>query len=335
MNNQNDILVSICSITYNQAPYIRQCLDGFLIQKTSFKYEIIIHDDCSTDGTADIVREYAEKYPNILVPVIQSVNQYQQGNKRILASFVYPIARGKYFAMCEGDDYWTDPLKLQKQVGFLESHPDYSMTCNRTKLYSQRLGKFIGENYCYNKSQDIDVKDIILRGGLFISTCSIVLRRSVVIDGYPDYFTKCHVGDYPLQIFAAMKGLVYYFNDVMSVYRVDNSASWVGKRKSISVETKIATVRSETNMLDGFSVDYPQYKRVFSLRKMAYISRSLPNRKSPKSDQNKYLEAFKDEIKDFSIIAKIDLWLRCLRIRGLGVFCPFNLSGKFIHKTSK
>lgn len=335
MENQNDILVSVCCITYNQASFIRQCLDGFLMQKTNFKYEIIVHDDCSTDGTADIVREYAEKHPDILVPVLQSVNQFQQGKKKILASFVYPIARGKYLAMCEGDDYWTDPLKLQKQVDFLESHPDYSMTCNRTKLFSQRQGKFIGESYCYNKSQNMAVKDIILRGGLFISTCSIVFRGSVVTDGCPDYFTKCHVGDYPLQISAAMKGLVYYFNDVMSVYRVDNSASWAGKRKSISVETRIATVRSETNMLDGFSVDYPQYKRVFSLRKMAYINRSLPSRKYPKSDQNKYLDAFKDEIRCYSVIAKIDLWMRCLRIRGIGVFCPFELLGLFDKKTAK
>ena len=335
MNNQYEILVSICSITYNQVHYIRQCLDGFLMQKTNFKFEIIIHDDCSTDGTTDIVREYAEKYPDTIVPIIQTVNQYQNGNKRILASFVYPKVKGKYIAICEGDDYWVDPLKLQKQVDFLESHPDYSMVCNRTKLYSQRQRKYIGENYCYNRSRTVDVKDIILRGGLFISTCSIMMRHSVIEEGYPDYIIKCHVGDFPLQIFAAMKGNVYYFNDVMSVYRVENSASWAGERKTITVDNRIATVRSEVDMLEGFAADYPQYESFFLWRKMAYINRSIPNRRLPKSDQQKYLEAFRDDIKDFSIIAKIDLWLRCLRIRGLGVFCPFNLSGKFIHKISK
>ena len=127
MNNQNDIIVSICSITYNHAPYIRQCLDGFLMQKTNFKYEILVHDDCSTDGTTEIIREYAKKYPNIIIPILQSVNQYQNGNKRILATFVFPKARGKYIALCEGDDYWTDPLKLQKQVDYMEKHEECGM----------------------------------------------------------------------------------------------------------------------------------------------------------------------------------------------------------------
>ena len=335
MSNQNDVLVSICCITYNQASYIRQCFDGLLMQETNFKYEIVIHDDCSTDGTTDIVCEYAEKYPDIIVPILQRENQYQSGNKRILASFVFPVAKGKYFAFCEGDDYWTDPLKLQKQVDFLESHLDYSMVCNRTKLYSQRQKKYIGENYCYNKSQDIDVKDIILRGGLFISTCSILMRRFVVDDGYPDYFVKCHVGDYPLQILAAMKGNVYYLNDVMSVYRVENSTSWAGKRKTIPVESGIVTVHSEIDMLNGFSIDYPQYKDIFTLRKAVYINQSLPNRLSSRNDQDEYLKAFEDEIAQYSLIGKIDLWMRRLRIRGIGILCPFNLGGRFESKISR
>ena len=127
MKEQNELLVSVCCITYNHAPYIRQCLDGFLMQKTNFKYEIIIHDDCSTDGTTDVVREYADKYPNIIVPIIQDVNQYQNGNTSILASFLYPKVRGKYIAICEGDDYWIDPLKLQKQVDLLEKNLDVGL----------------------------------------------------------------------------------------------------------------------------------------------------------------------------------------------------------------
>lgn len=121
MYNVAQPLVSIRCLTYNHAPYIRQCLDGFVMQKTNFKFEAIVHDDASTDGTADIVREYATKYPDIIKPILETENQYSKHDgslKRIMNAAISPSA--KYIAMCEGDDYWTDPYKLQKQVDFLE-----------------------------------------------------------------------------------------------------------------------------------------------------------------------------------------------------------------------
>ena len=115
-------IVSICCITFNHARYIRACLDGFIMQKTNFSFEVLINDDCSTDGTIDILKEYSERYPNIIKPIFHDENQYSKGIRRILATFVYPKVKGKYVALCEGDDYWTDPLKLQKEVDFLESN---------------------------------------------------------------------------------------------------------------------------------------------------------------------------------------------------------------------
>ena len=219
MNNQNDILVSICSITYNQAPYIRQCLDGFLMQKTNFKFEIIIHDDCSTDGTTDIVREYAEKYPDVIVPIIQSVNQYQNGNKRILATFVYPKVRGKYIAICEGDDYWTDPLKLQKQVVFLESHPDYSMCFHRAmilKEYECKVGLKCDdiENREYNPNE--------LFKTWKVPTASIVARHAVV-EVQNTGSDRILNGDIVIVLNCASVGKIYGMSDVMSVYRVQGT----------------------------------------------------------------------------------------------------------------
>ena len=116
------IMVSICCITYNQEQYIAQTIESFLMQKVDFKYEILINDDASTDRTADIIREYEKKYPDIIKPIYQSINQYSRGITNPSGAFNYPRASGKYIAMCEGDDYWTDIYKLKKQVDFLENH---------------------------------------------------------------------------------------------------------------------------------------------------------------------------------------------------------------------
>lgn len=124
-------LVSICCITYNHAPFIRQCLDGFLMQETSFDIEILIHDDCSTDGTTEIIKEYAEKYPDKVFPLYETENQFKKLGTAQIDLFNYDRAQGKYIAYCEGDDYWTDPLKLQKQVNFMEVHSEYSVCFHR------------------------------------------------------------------------------------------------------------------------------------------------------------------------------------------------------------
>ncbi|NLN98858.1 MAG: glycosyltransferase [Bacteroidales bacterium] len=119
-------LVSIQCLVYNHEPYLRQCLDGFVMQKANFKFEAIVHDDVSTDRSAEIIREYAEKYPDIIKPIFEKENQFSKGFDK-LSSIMNAAGKGKYIALCEGDDYWTDPLKLQKQVDFMEAHPDYAM----------------------------------------------------------------------------------------------------------------------------------------------------------------------------------------------------------------
>lgn len=138
----NTPLVSICCITYNHAQFIRKCLDGFLMQKTDFPIEILIHDDCSTDGTTEIIREYEAKYPDLIFPLYEEENQYQQGKAGEIDFYNYRRARGKYIAYCEGDDYWTDPLKLQKQVDFMEANPEYSVCFHDFQEYDVRTGEY-------------------------------------------------------------------------------------------------------------------------------------------------------------------------------------------------
>lgn len=143
----NTPLVSVCCITYNHAQFIRKCLDGFLMQKTNFPIEILIHDDCSTDGTTEIIRDYEAKYPDLIFPLYEEENQYQKGKAAEIDLYNYRRARGKYIAYCEGDDYWTDPLKLQKQVDFMEANPEYSVCWHRSKQFIVETGEYI-EDKC-------------------------------------------------------------------------------------------------------------------------------------------------------------------------------------------
>lgn len=135
-------LVSICCITYNHAPFIRKCLEGFLMQK-DVDYEILIHDDCSTDGTTEIVREYEAKHPDIIKPIYETENQYQKVGTSGIDMFNYRRAQGKYIAYCEGDDYWTNPLKLKKQVDFMEANPEYSVCFTTFRNHVVKTDEYI------------------------------------------------------------------------------------------------------------------------------------------------------------------------------------------------
>ena len=155
-------LVSICCITYNHAQFIRKCLDGFLMQETNFPIEILIHDDCSTDGTTEIIREYEAKYPDLIFPLYEEENQYQQGKAAEIDFYNYRRARGKYIAYCEGDDYWTDPLKLQKQVDFMEANPEYSVCFHDFKIYDLRSEQWREPSY--------KTRGQLIQGGVEVTT---------------------------------------------------------------------------------------------------------------------------------------------------------------------
>ena len=261
-------VVSICSITYNHATYIRQCLDGFLMQKTNFPFEIIINDDCSTDGTTEIIKEYAAKYPNLIKPIFHDENQYQKGVRGMFAKFVFPKAQGKYIALCEGDDYWIDPLKLQKQVDFMDAHPDYSMCFHENcRLIGDVFGK---EHFRYKKSQTVPIEDVILGGGLFCPTASLMFSVKY-IENVPSSVFNLHVGDYPLQIYLASKGKVFYMHDIMCVYRFMSENSWTF-RTNKNMNFKLDVINKELVLLDIMNkVTDNKYNGVFEQRKNLYL----------------------------------------------------------------
>ena len=223
MDTQNEnIAVSVICATYNQENYVRDMLDGLVSQKTNFRFEIVVHDDASPDGTADIIREYAEKYPDLIRPILRTENQYQK-NKQFFWGVCREYGRGKYFAFCEGDDYWTDPLKLQKQYDFMESHPDYSLCCCSSKWLDQLSGK-IGSQGVVDHDKDISLEEMILEknGRIFLFVSDFV--RKECVDTLPDWGFP--IGDYPFAVHAAMNGKIHMLADSMCTYRYHAAGSW-------------------------------------------------------------------------------------------------------------
>jgi len=213
-------LVSINCITYNHEKFIRQTLDGFIMQQTDFPFEVIIHDDVSTDHTTDIIREYEEKYPDIIKPIYQTENQFSKGIAMI-PTFTYPQSKGKYVATCEGDDYWTDPLKLQKQVDFLDTHPECSICFHPVKKIYDDGSKpdefFPSSEYRFYKAV-LSLDDLVQRG--FMATNSVMYRRMLDTKELLNDFPKNILfGDWWLHILHAEKGLIGYIDEIMGVYR--------------------------------------------------------------------------------------------------------------------
>lgn len=264
-----EVVVSIRCIAFNQEKYIRDTLEGFVKQKTKFRFEAIVHDDCSTDGTASVIREYAEKYPSIIKPIFETENQYSKMDGS-LNKIMNDHLRGKYIAFCEGDDYWTDPLKLQKQVDFLEAHPDYSMCV--TNINIQKNNNTIHPSiWNKNSDEDLIMKDIILNGGMYIGTCSILLRREI-FQQIPKEMNGLHVGDYPLQIFMGANGKVRQLKDVTCVYRYMSEGSWTQKfNKQENKKAILDYILKEQKLLDVMDkVTHFKYRKYFK-EKSAYF----------------------------------------------------------------
>ncbi len=220
----DEILVSISCITFNHEAYIARALDSFLMQKTNFKYEILVYDDASTDRTQEIIREYEKKYPDIIKPYYQTENQYSQGKYNVEGFFNYPRAKGKYIAMCDGDDYWTDERKLQMQVDYMEGHPECAMCLHAARIETQERAIQSLEIRPYKKNRLITAEEVIDKPSNY-PTASLLFRTEYTKD-LQEYYYVSPVGDIPIQIHMAARGTVYYMDRKMSVYQQGVSVSW-------------------------------------------------------------------------------------------------------------
>lgn len=217
-----EIKVSILCLTYNHAKYLRQTLDSFLIQKTNFKFEVLINDDASSDGTVEILKEYKKRYPDIIKPVFQKENQYSKGLRNFMVRFLIPNAKGEYLALCEGDDYWTDVNKLQSQVDFLERNKEYSLCFHPVRVvYENKEAK--NEIFPARKSGFTIEK---LLESNFIQTNSVMYRKQK----YRDVQTDLMPTDWYLHLYHARYGKIGYIDKVMATYRKHEAGLWSNTR---------------------------------------------------------------------------------------------------------
>lgn len=224
MSNNEDVLVSVICEVYNHEPYLRECLEGFVMQQTNFLYEILIHDDASTDGSVAIIREYEQKYPNLFKPIYQKENQYSKGVS-IWRNIQIPRAKGKYIAICEGDDYWTDPLKLQKQVDILEADEtlmacctDCSVVDNHSALLKEKRGGVVKGDI----QGRYNLRDFF-RDNHQYPTLSVVYRRTHTqeIQQKHAHTINAFLGDWTLWICLLIYGDMYFLDEVTCAYRIN------------------------------------------------------------------------------------------------------------------
>lgn len=212
--------VAIHSLAYNHGPYIKDALEGFVKQTTNFPVVAIVHEDASTDNTAVILREYAEKYPDIILPIFEKENQYSKpdGSLGDIMNSAIEATGAEYIAMCECDDYWIDPLKLQKQVNFLGSHPDYGLVhtnYNRLNQSSGQIKKKFGNKYTIENGYVFET----LVKNRFIKTLTVLFRASL-ISNLPELPNGAFSGDAYIFYEIALKSKIHYINESMCMYRL-------------------------------------------------------------------------------------------------------------------
>lgn len=215
MSKNNKEFLTVVVLAYNQELYIRDCLEGIMVQKTNFRFNLLIHDDASSDGTMKIINEFKEKYPKQIKVISQSQNQFSK-NKAVFSSIVFPKLNCKYIAICEGDDNWLVPDKLQKQVDFLEKNTDYVMTFHAVEIIKEKKYKHL-PIYPPPPHSNLDFNDLLHKN--YIPTASLVARKDCIPHPIPKWVDKCLMEDTALKLLIADKGKTKYFSEKMGVYR--------------------------------------------------------------------------------------------------------------------
>lgn len=313
-NTDCQIMVSVLCSAYNHENYISKALDSILMQKTDFSFEIIIHDDASTDNTAKIIKDYENKYPEIIKPIYQKTNLYRQGIDRI-KNYMLPKAKGKYLAFCECDDYWKDENKLQLQVEAMEKNPGCSMCVHYTEwtfVNDESVIKLIPER------KDVKTSGILSKNdtyNLFFHLTSRLVRKKYYeeyINDKPDYAQEMMIGDVPQQMFFRTKGDFYFIDKVMSVYNKGTEGSFTERVEGNSEINRIH-VQKYLNGLYLYEKHVDENEREmihkdYELKKLVFFM-----------NENDFKNILNDECKKFIGFLSFKARIKCI----LGCYFPF------------
>ncbi|MCC6383990.1 MAG: glycosyltransferase [Bacteroidia bacterium] len=326
------VMVSICCLTYNHENHIKKALDGFLMQKTDFPYEIVIHDDASTDGTAQVIREYEQKYPAIFKTLYQTENQKSKFRTGMNQRFNFPRATGKYIALCEGDDYWIDPYKLQKQVAFLEQHPDYGLIHTDAKKYDLKTGVlWESDMKKYHPGKRANLLDALFACEYPVFTCTAVFRRELA-EYAAQFKNEFAAGDYFMWFHLVAKTKFKFLPEVTAVRQVlEESAT-----QSKNIENAINFWNKDYEMY-LFFIKYYKYDNQEIIRLMKRVKRSSSLNRIFYSGCRPYYRQFYDQIKEdhsvqlpfkfslyyilsfipfsFTAINRVLKWVRVMKVR--------------------
>lgn len=264
-------LVSIAVLTYNHEQFLEQALESFLVQNTTFDFEIVIGDDASTDRTQTILKSFHKKHPNKFNIV------YQKTNIGMIPNFIDVISRcnGKYIAFCEGDDYWINSEKLQIQTNFLEANEDYAICFHEAKIYDETTKELKSDTITNSEKEDYDLSDLVK--GNFMHTPTVVLRNDFSL---PEDFSTLPIGDWPLYLNMLKHRKIKKLNHAMSVYRVHTNSSWSSKSITYRLKRSITTIKYILNTLalsesqqKDLKTTLKTYKKELLKRKLSFFKR--------------------------------------------------------------
>lgn len=303
---KDKVYISFVCITYNQELYIKDAVDSFLSQKSKYKFEIIIHDDCSTDKTKDILLEYKEKYPTLIKLIFQDVNQFSLGNKIIPLAVKY--AKGDYIALCEGDDFWFDEYKIDVQYEYMYKKSDISFhPCfyidERTEEIEERC-----KHYSHNKV--VSVNEVFKNGGEFMPTASLMIKKSV-FNNLPPWFNNVPAGDFYLQVLASNEYGAMYIDNLRSIYRYYSVGSWTESNQNMSKQKIHDNVKCHELHLIRLNEEV----NVKLSKELSYVLARVYNNAASLCIKNGYLNEYKYYIKKSWSEFKLFSRSQCVRYK--------------------